>query len=69
MLVTWFHYIHFKHCYREVNRCADMLARIGSSQILDFLVYHRLPVDILSFPEEDANELYLNRLCPETYTL
>ena len=61
-LATRFRQIRFKHCYREANRCANKLARIGSSQTLDFVVYHSPPMDILSFLEEDANGLYLNRL-------
>ena len=29
-LMLQFHHIQFKHCYREANRCADMLAKDGS---------------------------------------
>ena len=63
-LITRFRRICFKHCYQEANRCADKLARIGASQSLEFIVFQSPPVDILSFLEEDANGLYLFRLCP-----
>ena len=36
----------FNHCYREANRCADALAKIGSQQILDFILYDNPPVDL-----------------------
>ena len=63
-LITRLRQIFFKHCYREANRCADKLARLGASQSLKFIVFQSPPMDILSFLEEDANGLYLSRLCP-----
>ena len=30
-LISRFHRILFKHCYREANRCADSLARMSIS--------------------------------------
>ena len=29
--------VHFRHCYREANRCADALARMGGSQATNFV--------------------------------
>ena len=63
-LIKQFPQICFKHCYREANRCADALARMGGLQDADFIVFESPPVDISSFLDFDLNDLYLNRLCP-----
>lgn len=57
--------VRVKHCFREVNRCADVLARLGSNQENVFLVFRSPPVDVLDFLKADANGLYLNRIYPE----
>ncbi|XP_023905965.1 uncharacterized protein LOC112017742 [Quercus suber] len=57
--------VRVKHYFREANRCADVLARLGSNQENDFLVFRSPPVDILDFLMADANGLYLNRICSE----
>ena len=62
-LATRFRRICFKHCFREVNCCADKLASLGSSQSLDFIIYQSLPVDTVTFLEEDASGMYRSRLC------
>lgn len=53
-----------RHIYREANRCADYLAKVGTSIKGDFIVFHSPPVDLLSILEADASWLYVNRLCP-----
>ena len=53
-----------RHVYREANRCADFLAKVGTSIEGDFTVFHSSPVDLLSLLEEDANGVHVNRLCP-----
>ena len=63
-LISRFRQISFKHCYREVNRCANKLARLGASQSLEFIIFQSPLVDILSSLEEDAVGLYFSRLCP-----
>ena len=57
--------VRVKHCFREANRCADVLARLGSNQENDFLVFRSPLVDVWDFLEADANGLYLNRICSE----
>ena len=57
--------VQIKHCFREANRCADGLARLGAKQSGDFLLFNCPPVDIIDLFNFDANGLYLNRLCPE----
>ena len=66
MLISRFHRISLKHCYREVNRCADKLARLGANQSLEFIIFQSPSVDILSSLEEDAVGMYFSRLCPVT---
>ena len=56
--------IRFKHIFREANRCADALARMGGLQEDEFIVFESPPVDISFLLEFDSNGLYLNRLCP-----
>ena len=53
-----------RHIYREPNRCADFLAKVGTSIEDDFIVFHSPPVDLLSILEADANGLHVNKLCP-----
>ena len=56
--------VSFRHVYRETNRCADQLAKLGSSMEIDFVVFSS-PVDIISVVESDCHGLYGNRLCLE----
>ncbi|XP_030970452.1 uncharacterized protein LOC115990808 [Quercus lobata] len=57
--------VRVKHCVREANRCADVLARLGSKQENDFLVFRSPPVDVWDLLKADANGLYVNRFCSE----
>lgn len=57
--------VRYRYVYREVNRCADHLAKLGSSLDVDFVVFSNPLVDILSLVEADCRGLYVNRLCPE----
>ena len=56
--------VRFKHCFREANRCADALARMGGLLEDDFTVFESPPVDISVLLEFDSKGLYMNRLCP-----
>ena len=51
--------------YREANRCADFLARIGILLENDFISFSNPPVDLVSILEADANGLYVNRFCSD----
>ena len=52
----------FRHIYREANRCADFLAKLGTSFEGDFIVFSSPPVDLACVLEADASGLYVNRL-------
>ena len=58
--------IHFDHCYRETNRSANMLARMGAQQSSSFILYDSPPEGLQSLLDFDCSGLYLNRCCPET---
>ena len=64
-LVTQFHWIRFKHCYCEANRCADALARRGVEQDIDFLSFLSPLEDILNVFMEDFSGMHFNRHCPK----
>lgn len=62
-LITRFHHVHIKYCFRQANQCADGLAGMSCRMSADFSSYDNSPVDILDIFEEDLNEMYFNRLC------
>ena len=62
-MATWIPQKRFRHIYREANRCADFLARIGTLLESDFIVFSSLLMDLVSILEADANGLYVNRFC------
>ena len=52
-------------CYREVNRCADVLARKGAEQDIDFLSFLSPPEDILNVFMDDFSGMHFNRQCSD----
>lgn len=59
-LINKFQQVRVNHTFREVNRCADGLAKRGCSQQEDFIVLLSLPsLEALSFVCMDAVGLYL----------
>ena len=57
-------YFHFKHIYRETNKCADRLANLGLSQQPDFVVHYSIPEGLISLVADDCLGVLCNRLCP-----
>ena len=64
-LITRFHQVYIKHCFRQTNQCANGLAKMSLRMNADFLIYDNLPVDILDVFEGDLNGIYFNRICLE----
>ena len=64
-LAAHFQRIQFNHCYRQANWCADLLARLGAIQELEFISFDSPPVDIYNTFEDDLNGVYFNRMCME----
>ena len=62
-------HVKIKHCYREANRCADNLARMGANQILDFILYDDPPGDLGVFVEADCNGASTARQCPGSFVV
>ncbi|KAK9993042.1 hypothetical protein SO802_022745 [Lithocarpus litseifolius] len=63
-LINCFQRIRFNHCYRQANRCADLLARKGAIQDAEFISFSSPPLDICNVFEDDSNGASFNRLCP-----
>lgn len=64
-LVSRFCHVKFKHCSRQANRCADILARMGVEQEPSFISFDCPPVDIRNCLDFDLSGMYSNRLCLE----
>lgn len=64
-LASQFLQVRFKRCYREANRCADSLARVGSQQSPDFLLFYSPSVGVELVFDSDFHGLYYNRRCPD----
>lgn len=57
-------HLSIKHTYREANRCADLLANLGSCQSLDFISYSCPPVDLVPLVAAGCQGLYFDRFYP-----
>ena len=49
-----------KHCYRQANHCADLMARLGAEQELEYRLFFSPLAKAL---EDDCNGIFSNRLC------
>ena len=48
-LVAYFQQIRFNHCYRQANRCAGLLARMGANVLSRFQIFFPLVVHLWTF--------------------
>ena len=64
LLLSQFPQVKVSHCYHEANRCADTLARLGCSQVPDFMYLNSPPPCILNAFLSDLYRLSQMRLCP-----
>ena len=62
-LVAQIPQVRFNHVYREMNKCADFLAKLGASLDVDFNVFSSLPEDLFSLWEANAHGLLYNKMC------
>ena len=58
-----FQQVQVKHCYRQANRCVDMLTRLGTVQALSFVSFDSPPEDVRRVLDEDCNGKSFNRIC------
>ena len=64
-LITRFQNVRIKHCFRQVNQCADDLARMSFSLNADSLIFDSPPVDIIDVFEGDLSGRSFIRSCTE----
>ena len=64
-LISRLDQVQIKHIYRQANRCADALARMGAEQDISFLSLSCPPVDIRNSLDFDLSGLYSIRHGPE----
>lgn len=64
LLIDQFPQVRVKHTFREANKCANRLAKLGLAQSLDFYVHSFPPVELIPLIEADSLGAYCNRLCP-----
>ena len=64
-LMTRFQQVQVKHCYRQANRCVDLMPRLGADQELDYILFTSPPVDLAKAVEDDCNGVCFNRLCTD----
>ena len=57
--------VRIGHCYHKANSCADFLARIGSSQNRDFILYNDPPMDLQELLSANSTGFYRNKLLSE----
>ena len=57
--------VRIGRCYREANSCADFLAKMGSAQNREFILFNDPPVDLEELISLDAVGIYHNRLLSE----
>ena len=62
-LMTGFQQVQLKHCYRQANRCADLMARLGANQEQDYMLFSSPPVDLAKTLEDDCLGVAFNRSC------
>ena len=61
-LVSCFQQIQINLCFRQANRCAGLLAKMGVEQEIDFKKILSPPVDILQILQDDRDDLFVNRI-------
>ena len=64
-LMTRFQQVQVKHCYRQANRCANLMARLRVDQELDYILFTSPLVHLAKAMEDDCNGVCFNRLCTE----
>lgn len=68
LLIDQFPQVRVKHTFREANKCADRLAKLGLVQSLEFSVHSYPPVELIPLIEADSLGACYNRLCPGSFS-
>ena len=64
-MLTQFQQVQIRHFFRQANCCADLMARKGAEQQLDYCAFSSPPVDVLKIFRKDLDGKFCNRLCPD----
>ena len=64
-LMTRFQQVQLKHCYRQANRCTNLMARLGANQEQEYILFSSPPVDLAKTLEDDCIGVFFNRLCTD----
>ena len=64
-MLTQFQQVQIRHCFRQANCCANMMARKGAEQQLDYCAFSSPRVDVLEIFGKDLDGKYCNRLCAD----
>ena len=56
-----FQEVHLQHCYKETNKVADFLAKLGHRQSDPFVYYVTPPFGIMEALSDDTNAVLYNR--------
>ena len=54
------------HCFREANKCADVLARRGALLPQDFMIFMNLPPNVVMLLSLDAIGTMYDRFVPSS---
>ena len=64
LLISQFSQVKVSHYYREANRCANALTRLGCSQVLDFMYLNSPPppciLNVFLFDLYGLTQLFLS---------
>ena len=61
--MTGFQQVQLKQCYRQANRCTDLMARLGANQEQDYMLFSSPLVDLAKTLEDDCLGVAFNRSC------
>ena len=68
LLIDQIPQVRVKHTYREANKCADRLAKLGLFESMDFFVHSYPPVELIPLIEANSSGSCCNRLCPSPFS-
>jgi hypothetical protein len=54
--------VQLTHIYREANRCADILANMGSKLEVDMMIYHEPPLAVRQILFDDFRGVSIPRM-------
>ena len=59
ILLRNFHRLTIKHSYKEANQCSDALAKFGTSQSTDYVIFDSPPLVVENLLAFDKSKLFI----------